>query len=737
MKPWLQRLVDTWSRISTQLYLGIGAAVVLTVAASLVGWVFFSRVGEVQSRVTNESVPALATAFAIAQGGNALATAAPRLVSAPSDTEFDRVASTVLQDRKSFSDRLDALSVDDPQARRVTAWGRALDDNIAAVQYAVRARFAQEAERDQLRDEIAVAYRNLTGLLVPAIDDQLFYAVTGYHTLGEPPAPPEEHLSEEVFTRYRILEELHSMAAVYNQIVSNVFNVRDETRLEPLRERLDAVERDVRRRLDNLGEGQLKDNLVKSYQGLRELGTGERGSLLLRAQEFGVLKRQRALLLQNRALANELLFETGRLVDTAKSSARDATRASSEAITIGQRILLVLSLLSVVGAVLIGWLFIGRVLVRRIALLSSRMRRMAEGDLEEAVEVSGRDEISEMSSALEVFRRHALEVQRLNLVEKLAEELQSKNQQLEDTMVNLETAQDQIVMREKLAALGELTAGVAHEIRNPLNFIKNYAESSQELMDEMMEEFQAVVGEPDNDNEEQKEGLEMIQDIREDLKGNLDIIRHHGQRADSIVQSMLLMGRGSGDRFPTNINTLLDEHARLAYHSARATDNEFQMEISQDLDPDMVEIEVVPQDLGRVFLNMVSNACYATNEKRRRNQEARKAGEETEVYQPLLRISTRKLDDEVEVRVRDNGVGIPADVLDKIFNPFFTTKPTDKGTGLGLALSNDIVREHGGRIEVDTEPGSFTEMVIHIPLLTAASRLEQEADGADVAAGGG
>ena len=736
MKAWLQAIVDKWFRISTQLYLGIGAAVLLTVTASLVGWAFFTRVGEVQSRVTDVSVPALASAFAIAQGGNALATAAPRLVSAPTVSEFDRVAGTVLQDRKAFTTRLDALSTDDPQTRRVISWGRALDDNIAAVQHAVRIRFAQQAERDQLRDGISAAYRTLIGLLVPAIDDQVFYAVTGYHTLGEPPVPRDEHLSEEAFTRYRTLEELHSMATVYNQVVSNVFNVRDETLLEPQRERLEAVDRDIRRRLDALGEGALRNELTGSYERLRDLGAGEKGSISLQVQEFGVLKRQTALLLQNRALANELLFETGRLVDAAQSSAREATRASSEAITIGQRILLVLSLLSVVGAVLIGWLFIGRVLVRRIALLSSRMRRMADGDLEEAVDVSGRDEISEMSSALEVFRRHALEVQRLNLVEKLAEELQSKNEQLENAMGNLEAAQDQIVMREKLAALGELTAGVAHEIRNPLNFIKNYAESSQELMDEMMEEFEVIVGEPDNDNEEQKESLEMIQDIRQDLKGNLDIIRHHGQRADSIVQSMLLMGRGSGDRFPTNVNTLLDEHARLAYHSARAADTNFQMDIAQDLDPDMIDIEAVPQDLGRVFLNMVSNACYATNEKRRQIQERRQAGEETENYQPTLNISTRKLDEAVEVTVRDNGIGIPAEVIDKIFNPFFTTKPTDKGTGLGLALSNDIIREHGGTIEVNTEPGSFTEMIVRIPLVTATARVDQEAGGEGIAAQG-
>ncbi|MCZ0953326.1 MAG: ATP-binding protein, partial [Rhodospirillaceae bacterium] len=314
---------------------------------------------------------------------------------------------------------------------------------------------------------------------------------------------------------------------------------------------------------------------------------------------------------------------------------------------------------------------------------------------------------------LEVFRRHALEVQRLNLVEKLADELKGKNEQLESVLEDLRQAQDQIVMREKLAALGELTAGVAHEIKNPLNFVKNFSEVSEELIDELKEALEDVAEQiPEDDRS-------YIDEITGDLTGNLQRIQSHGERANRIVHDMLQMGRGSGDLQPTDINGLLDEYARLAYHSARASDSEFQLDILRDLDPEMGDVDVIPQDLGRVFLNMVGNACYATDEKR-------KAGE-VDGYEPTISLKTRRGEEDIEIRIRDNGSGMPPHVVEKIFNPFFTTKPTGEGTGLGLAMSSDIVREHGGSIQVETEPGEFTEMIIELPLEPPLKQAEEGA----------
>ena len=179
-------------------------------------------------------------------------------------------------------------------------------------------------------------------------------------------------------------------------------------------------------------------------------------------------------------------------------------------------------------------------------------------------------------------------------------------------------------------------------------------------------------------------------------------------RANRIVHDMLQMGRGSGDLQPTDINGLLEEYARLAYHSARATDSNFQLNIKEDLDPDMGDIEIIPQDMGRVFLNMVSNACYATNEK------ATSVADDG--YEPTIWLKTKRGEERIEIRIKDNGSGMPPHVVEKIFNPFYTTKPTGEGTGLGLAMSSDIVREHGGTIQVETEPGEFTEMILDLPL---------------------
>ena len=387
----------------------------------------------------------------------------------------------------------------------------------------------------------------------------------------------------------------------------------------------------------------------------------------------------------------------------------EATRASAQAILVGRSLLLGISVTSAGGAILIAWLFVARVVVRRLNWLSSRMRRLAGGDLETRVEIHGRDEVAEMAAALEVFRRHALEVQRLNLVEKLAEEIKGKNAELETALVDLERAQDQIVMGRKLAALGELTAGVAHEIRNPLNFVKNFSEASEELLEELLEEVRAPAGADKDGDGEGDDRQEMISEISQDLAKNLKRIREHGARADRIVESMLLMGRESGERQMTDLNALLDEHARLAYHSARATNPNFNLEIVHDFDPTVGEVEVIPSDLGRVFLNMVTNACHATDERRREVPAA--SG-----YEPTLRLATKRLPDRIEVRIRDNGSGMPPEVIERIFHPFFTTKPAGQGTGLGLALSNDIVRAHGGAIHVESEPGAFTEMTVELPL---------------------
>ena len=713
----LKRVTAARSRISTQLYLGIAGAVIMTFAATVVGWVSFVRVGEVQSRVNQGSVPALAAAFGVAQQSGALVAAATRLTAAETAADLAQVSRGIVEDRTAFEAEMAALAQrggEEQSTRRIGEHGAAIIANIEAVLTSVLQHFSLNLLRTELQAELSASRAELIDILIPAIDDQLFYAMTGHRELGAPPTPRAEHFSEAEFGRYRRLAELREDATIGAEILANTLNTSDLSLLEPLRERFEGTVRGVERRLAALGMAELRDTLKPRFDRLTALGLdSQRGLFDLSERELELAARQRDLLARNRDLAVALVVEAEGLVASAEASARDATSASETAILTGRNLLLGLSIASVVGAVLIAWLLVGRVLLRRLQKLSERMRRMAEGDLEEKVEIIGNDEVAEMASALEVFRRHALEVQRLNLVEKLAGDLRDKNAQLEDTLADLQNAQDRMVVQQKLAALGELTAGVAHEIRNPLNFVKNFSESSEELLEELLEEVKEATSAADEDDGKDaaaEERLSLIDEIGGDVTENLKRIRQHGERANRIVESMLQMGRGSGERQKTDLNMLLDEHARLAYHSARATDPDFRLDIRHDFDPEIGEIELIPQDVGRVFLNMVSNACHATDDRRRAA-----AKEKDKSYEPTLLLSTRVVDDRVEVIIRDNGGGIPPEVVEKMFNPFFTTKPAGQGTGLGLAISNDIVREHGGAIKVDSKIGEFTEMTVELP----------------------
>ncbi len=714
----LKRLLAARYRLAVQLYIGIGAAVALTMVASLVGWFSFDQVGDAQRQVNERAVPEIATAFAVAQQSGTLAAAAPRLAAAETPKAFAEVAAKIASERDDFKKQLAALTQQgaaEERFARIRARGDTLIANINAIEASVAKRFDLNAHSRALHKNLEALQNELTSILVPAIDDQLFYAMTGYRTLGEPPAPRVQHLSEAELSRYRDLAELQEGATTATRLLANAFNLSDARLLEPLQERFDSTVGGIERNLAALDEGPLRSALNQTFEHLFDLGRGDMRVFALRTAELQIVAQQRVLLDRNRDLAIELVAEVEGLVNTAHASAQAATQTSTQAILTGSKLLLALNAFNIVGAILIAWLFVGRVLLRRLEFLSNRMRRMAEGDLEAKIEMPGRDEVADMAAALEVFRRHSLEAQRLNLVEKLAADLEEKNATLEKVLDDLRQAQGQIVMREKLAALGELTAGVAHEIQNPLNFVKNFAEVSEELLEELQEVLEQDSQQLD------PEQRELIGEICGDLTANLGRIRQHGERANRIVRDMLQMGRGSGEAQPVGINALLEEHARLAFHSARATNVDFQLDIKEELDEAVGELEVIPQDLARVFLNMVSNACYATNEKRH-------APETAPDYVPTLWLSTRRRPDHVEIRIRDNGNGIPPDVIDKIFNPFFTTKPTDQGTGLGLALSNDIVREHGGTIKVHSELGEFTEMTIELPTVRPTALQSAEAD---------
>ncbi len=721
MRDLLQRLVAFAFRISTQMYVAIGVIVALTIASIAVSWVSFNSIGDAQDRVSDESLPRIVTAFRITALSSELVAAAPRLTVAATPEELAAVSAEIVETQQEFRRQLDLLeqqNVDAALFVSVRSRGRQLESNIAQIEVGMPTSFALVAEIEALTAELADIRRKLEGILLPVLDEQLFFQITGYRDIGQPPAPREEHFSEEEFIRYRHLAALQADTAIATQLLSSAFGVSNASLIEPLQESFESVTDRIEISSAAIGLIAQRGYLVSLLTDLFELGLGERSGFVLVAQQLELAETQRQLLAQNRTQASGLATEVEELIRTAQEDAAAATDASSQAISTSRILLLVIAGISVVVGLSIILGFVSRILLRRLNQLSARMRRMADGNLEDEVVISGRDEVSEMAAALEVFRRHALEVQRLNLVERLAEELGEKNTQLEDVLNELHRAQDQIVMREKLAALGEVTAGVAHEIRNPLNFVKNFSEVSAELIEELRE----VMEEAEAELTEGQRAL--ILEIAADLTENLERIRSHGNRANTIVHDMLMMSRATGEWRLADINGLIQEHAKLAFHSARAVDPDFQLNIEFDLDPEIGELEVLPQDLGRVFINMVGNSCHATDEKRR---ELLEAGE-GQSFMPTVRTTSRKLADTIEIRIQDNGKGIPPEVVDKIFNPFFTTKPTDQGTGLGLAITSDIIREHGGSIQVNSTPGESTEMVITLPLQRTEGAVEQPAE---------
>jgi signal transduction histidine kinase len=284
---------------------------------------------------------------------------------------------------------------------------------------------------------------------------------------------------------------------------------------------------------------------------------------------------------------------------------------------------------------------------------------------------------------------------------RLLNELRQRTDDLTASLEELRTAQDRLIQTEKLASLGQLTAGIAHEIKNPLNFVNNFSALSAELTDELNDMLKSA-----------SLGEKMREDVHEltsTLKGNLEKVVQHGRRADAIVKNMLLHSRGgSGEHRPTDINALLDDSLNLAYHGARAENSGFNITLQRNFDPDAGTVEAFPQEITRAFLNLISNGFYAATKRKTENNDSG--------FAPILSAATKNLGSTVEIRIRDNGTGIPAEVKEKMFNPFFTTKPAGEGTGLGLSISHDIiVKQHGGRIDVETEPGLFTEFKIVLP----------------------
>ncbi len=360
------------------------------------------------------------------------------------------------------------------------------------------------------------------------------------------------------------------------------------------------------------------------------------------------------------------------------------------------------SIIVSVGIFIIG-LLIGLWLARNISgpvrALRDAARLVGKGDLSPVIKKFSRDEIGDLSKAFNTMVQDiskARDVYNTNLT------LSESNALLNATLADLKATQAQLIQSEKMASLGELTAGIAHEIQNPLNFVNNFSEVNSELIAEMKQEIE--IGNSEN-----------VKDLANSIDENEQKIIFHGKRADTIVKGMLQHSRSSsGVKEPTDINALANEYLRLAFHGLRAKDKSFNVNMKTDFDESLSvdpagigKVNVIPQDIGRVILNIIMNAFYAVTEKKKLR------GSE---YEPVVSVTTKKIGNKAEVRVKDNGNGVPQKILDKIFQPFFTTKPTGQGTGLGLSLSYDIVKAHGGELKVETKDGEGAEFIIQLPI---------------------
>lgn len=698
--------------IGSKIVVVLGGGVALTIGAVVFALVLMRIVSTRQSEVTEGYMPALVAAFEVARSSSELVRASPRLLAADDPDDLGLVMWDVVREEETLRKWLSEVrraeskgGAEGDIGSAVVPLADSLVESIGQIQESVRKRMQYRALLRNLEGQVASLGLDLQLLLEELVDDQHFFMHTGLRRLDDEPVPPARRRSREELDHYSGLLGFQAAQNVTTTFIQQAMTENDPELLRANRERVETAMSDVRRALAGIRPA-IRSRLQPQVEKLNDFYAASEGAFEIRTRELEEIRRSEGLLAQNQQTTADLVAMVEGLVKEAEASTQNAANRSRNLVRLGFWFLLGVTLLALLAAYLV-WMFFGKRLLARLGRLFDSTRRMSKGDLEVEVEIEGNDEVTDMAGALEVFRQHAVEVQRLNLVEKLAAEVQAKNAELETTNTELETTledlkrtQQQVISQEKLASLGALTAGIAHEIRNPLNFVNNFAGLSSELIDELREELK---GEGDGGVDQ-----ELIEEILDDLGGNSAKVKEHGERANRIVEGMLAHSRNeAGQVESADINQLLDEYAKLAYHGLRGTDSTFNVNLVQEFDGAAGKVEAITRDLSRVFLNVVTNACQATHVRRQK--------EEDPSYLPTVRVKTEADEKKVRVTIRDNGTGIPDEVLGKIFDPFFTTKTGTGGTGLGLSISHEIIEEHGGKLEVDTKPGEFTEFVISLP----------------------
>ena len=624
--------IDRWRRIGTRLYIALGFAVLLTLVSSAVGIYYFEQSGDLSFRISSESVPALDAAWSADREASRLRSLGLRFLSDP-ETDING------QQSDSVADTLNRL------------------ENELTIVGGVPT-LVTDAE------EVHDAAFDLAGVI------------------------------DELEINRDALLEANSAAA---EIQSRLINVQLESGADArayglLGRALSAADQE---RLDGIWDEFVGASTAGVAQELADLAGGDSGAFAVRGRQLLIETRIQELASSFDATSELLDDAVSDLVSNASAESSANLDSAGQSFDQGRLLLAVISVASVVAATIAAWIWVGNGILRRLSNLSERMQLMARGDLETPMPEVGADEIGELAGALEVFRRQALEVQRLNLVEQLYEELRLANEELT-------RMQARLVANEKLAALGDIVSGVAHEISNPLNFVKNFSEGSLELFEELSEiihEHRDKLSEQDFTN---------IEEVKDELADSLNRVRENGSRVLTIVDRMRGLGVVGGVPEPTELNTVLRmavQSSCISFHMEHAEAGEVHPKFN--LDPNVGIIMLSANDFGEAIKNLVSNACFAMLSKQAT------AGDS---YEPSLVVNTRRIGEEVEIRFRDNGTGIADDALPRIFDPFFSTRQGALGAGLGLPVASDVTRRAGGDVTVVTEVGEYAEFIMTLPI---------------------
>ena len=439
-------------------------------------------------------------------------------------------------------------------------------------------------------------------------------------------------------------------------------------------------------------------------QRIVDVGGGEEGVFTARRLQLALDGQREDLIALFDGNSAAMEAATSTLLGETQAYAAETLDLAVQSFDQGRVLLAVISIVSVIVATVAAWFWVGNAVVRRLSALSARMRNMASGDLETPVPEVGRDEIGQLADALEHFRQQALEVQRLNLVEQLYGELREAN-------AELQRMQARLVAQEKLAALGELVSGVAHEISNPLNFVKNFSEGSLDLyqeLAEMLDNYRDRMS--DND-------ASLLDELTGEITESLNRVSYNGGRALAIVERMRGLSTEGGTPMLADLNAVLRLAAQQGCETFIEEFEGFGVDLQFDLDPEVGEALLVEREFGEAIVNLVSNACFAMQQKKEQVGEA---------YSPVLRVSTVVSDGQIKVRVRDNGPGMADDVKERIFNPFFSTRDGALGAGLGLPIAADVARRMGGDLVADTVFGEYAEFTLHVPVYVEPVYVEED-----------